>query len=318
MSAMLDSGYILPLKKLKAYNRYYMKRVAAIDFGSNAIRLTVAEVTTPGHYKILEKFRFPLRVGSDVFLSGEVSESKIHDILDVFKKFNTYLESYHVQEVQAVATSGLRDAKNSELIVKLIEDATKIKLKVISGLEEANLIYEVVAHEVPIMTGKTLLIDIGGGSTELSFINEGHFENVQSYNVGTVRILKKYKSDMPLLTEAVRNQVTGQKMKIVGTGGNLRRLGKLRKKIFGRADSSIIHKSEVIEMYNILKDYSALQLMKKYGLKHDRAEVIVPALQILSTVLNDINVDIILLPKVGLSESLILNMASASTFSLIQ
>jgi exopolyphosphatase/guanosine-5'-triphosphate,3'-diphosphate pyrophosphatase len=294
-----------------------MKRVAAIDLGSNAIRLTIAEVTTPGHYTILEKFRFPIRVGSDVFVSGEVSESKIHDILDVFKKFALFLENYHIQEVQAVATSALRDAKNSALIVKLIEDTTKIKLKVISGAEEANLIYEIIAHEIPVMTGKTLLIDIGGGSTELTFINEGYFEKVQSFNVGTIRILKQ-NNDMSLLTDAIKKQITDHKIKIVGTGGNLRKLGKLRKKILGREDSSIIHKSEVFEMYNILKDFSVLQLMKKYKLKHDRAEVIIPALQILMTVLNDINVDIINLPRVGLSDSLILNMSSAKTFSLIQ
>lgn len=316
MSAMLETEFYLPLKKNKAYNKYYMKRVAAIDLGSNAIRLTIAEVTTPGHYKILEKFRFPVRVGSDVFLSGEISESKIHDILEVFKKFSAYLESYQVQDIKAIATSGLRDAANSSLVVKLIEDATKIKLNVISGIEEANLIYEIVAHELPIMTGESLLIDIGGGSTELSFINEGHFEKVQSYNVGTIRILKNYKNELPQLLEAVKSQVSGHKMKIVGTGGNLRRLGKLRKKIFGRADATIIHKNEVFEMYNILKNFSALQLMKKYDLKHDRAEVIVPALQILTTILNDVNVDIIHLPKVGLSDSLILNMSSASTFSL--
>jgi exopolyphosphatase/guanosine-5'-triphosphate,3'-diphosphate pyrophosphatase len=315
---MLNLEFNTTLKKFKDYNKYYMKRVAAIDLGSNAIRLTIAEVTTPGHYKILEKFRFPVRVGSDVFLSGEVSESKIHDLLEVFKKFNSYLESYHVQEVRAVATSGLRDATNTSKIVKLIEETSKIKLQVITGIEEANLIYEIVAHEIPIMTGKSLLIDIGGGSTELSFINEGHLEKVQSYNIGTVRLLKNYKNDMPELIEAVKTQVTDQKMKIVGTGGNLRRVGKLRKKIFGRGDVSLIHKSEVFEMYNIIKNYSALQLMKKYDLKHDRAEVIVPALQILTTILADINVDIINLPKVGLSDSLILNMASASSFSLTQ
>jgi exopolyphosphatase/guanosine-5'-triphosphate,3'-diphosphate pyrophosphatase len=316
MSDMLNDEFYTTFKKYKDYNKYYMKRVAAIDLGSNAIRLTIAEVTTPGHYKILEKFRFPVRVGSDVFLSGEVSESKVHDLLEVFKKFNSYLESYHVQEVRAVATSGLRDAANTTNIVKLIEETTKIKVQIITGLEEANLIYEIVAHELPIMTGKTLLIDIGGGSTELSFINEGHLEKVQSYNVGTVRLLKNYKNDMPELIEAVKTQVTGQKMKIVGTGGNLRRVGKLRKKIFGRGDPSLIHKSEVFEMYNIIKNFSALQLMKKYDLKHDRAEVIVPALQILTAILTDINVDIINLPKVGLSDSLILNMASANSFSL--
>lgn len=313
---MIETEFFGQFKKNKNFDKFYMKRVAAIDLGSNAIRLTIAEVISPTHYKILEKFRFPVRIGTDVFLTGEVSASKMDEVIEVFRKFSTHLTHFQVQEVQAVATSALRDAKNSNLIIKKIEDTTKIKIKVITGLEEANLIYQIIAHELPIMTGKTLMIDIGGGSTELSFVNEGILEKVQSFNIGTIRILKDYKNEMPQLIESVRAQVTGQKIKLVGTGGNLRRLGKLRKKIFDRADPSIIHKSEVFQMYNHIKDLSALQLMKKYDLKHDRAEVIIPALQILTAILNDINVDIINLPKIGLSDSLILNMSSPSTFSL--
>ena len=287
-----------------------MKRLAAIDLGSNAIRLTIADVISSGHYKIIEKFRFPLRLGVDVFQTSEVGASKTDEIVEVFRKFSSYLTHFQVQEVQAVATSALRDAKNANLIIKKIEDSSHIKLKVITGLEEADLIYQIIAHKLHIMTGKTLLIDIGGGSTEFSLVNQGILEKVQSFNVGTIRILKDYKNEMPQLIEFVQSQVTGQKIKLVGTGGNLRRLGKLRKKIFERADSAIIHKNEVFEMYNHLKDLSALQLMKKYKLKHDRAELIVPALQILTSVLNDVNVDIIDLPRVGLSDSLLLNMSS--------
>lgn len=315
---MIEAELFGQIKKNKNFEQFYMKRVAAIDLGSNAIRLTIAEVISPSHYKVLEKFRFPVRIGIDVFQTGEVSPSKVDEIVEVFRKFSSHLTHFQVQEVQAVATSAMRDAKNSNFIIKKIEDSTKIKLKIISGVEEASRIYQIIAHELPVMTGKTLLIDIGGGSTEISFINEGILEKVQSFNIGTIRILKDFKNEMPQLIEFVQSLVTGQKIKLVGTGGNLRRLGKLRKKIFDRADPSIIHKNEVFEMYEQIKELSALQLMKKYDLKHDRAEVIVPALQILTAVLNDINVDIINLPKVGLSDSLILNMSSSDTFSLIQ
>ena len=293
-----------------------MKRVAAIDLGSNAIRLTIAEVKSPGHYNIIEKFRFPVRVGTDVFQTGEISSSKLNDIIEVFQKFSSHLTHYQVQEIAAVATSALRDAKNSSTIINKIEENTSIKLKVITGIEEASLIYEIIAHELPIMIGRTLLIDIGGGSTELSFINEGILEKALSFNTGTIRILKNYPNDLPQLLESIRSQVNGQKIKLVGTGGNLRRLRKLRKKMLNKADPLIIHKSEVFQMYEELKELSALQLMKKYDLKHDRAEVIIPALQILTSILNDINVDIIHLPKVGLSDSLILNMSSTNSTML--
>ena len=315
---MIETELFAPFKKTKSFEKFYMKRIAAIDLGSNAIRLTIAEVHSPSHYKILEKFRFPVRIGTDVFETGEVSQSKIDEIIEVFRKFSSHLTHFKVQEVQAIATSALRDAKNSIFIIKKIADTTKIKLKIITGLEEASLIYQILAHELPIMTGRALLIDIGGGSTEVSFVSEGILEKVQSFNIGTIRILKGHKNEMSQLIEFVQAQVTGQKIKLVGTGGNLRRLGKLRKKIFDRTDPSIIHKNEVFEMYNHIKDLSALHLMKKYDLKHDRAEVIIPALQILTSILNDINVDIINLPKVGLSDSILLNMSSTSSFSPLQ
>ncbi len=142
-----------------------MKRVAAIDLGSNAIRLTIAEVSSPGRYTVLEKFRFPVRIGGDVFKNGEVSLSKVDEVVEVFRKFSTHINHFKVSEVQAVATSALRDAKNAPQIIKSVEDISKIKIKTITGLQEANLIYEIIAHEIPVMTGKTLLIDIGGGST---------------------------------------------------------------------------------------------------------------------------------------------------------
>jgi len=315
---MVEAELIGIFKKNKKFERFYMKRIAAIDLGSNAIRLTIAEVHSPNHYKILEKFRFPVRIGGDVFETGEVSQSKIDELIEVFHTFKSHLAHYQVQELQAIATSALRDANNSSAVIKKIADIAKIKLKIISGLEEAGLIYQIIAHELPIMTGKTLLIDIGGGSTEVSFINEGILEKVQSFNIGTIRVLKGHKSELPQMMDFVKSQVTGQRIKLVGTGGNLRRLGKLRKKIFNRADASIIHKNEVFEMYDHIKGLSPLHLMKKFDLKHDRAEVIVPALHILTTILHDINVDIINLPKVGLSDSVLLNMSSTSTFSLVQ
>jgi exopolyphosphatase/guanosine-5'-triphosphate,3'-diphosphate pyrophosphatase len=295
-----------------------MKRVAAIDLGSNAVRLTIAEVTSPSNFKVIEKIILPIRIGEDVFQSGEVMASKIEELVGGFKQFKIQIDRFHVQEIEAVATSALRDAKNSSLIIKKIEESTNVKLRVISGIEEANLIYQIIAHEMSIMTGKTLLIDIGGGSTELSVVNEGILQNVQSFNVGTIRILNDNKNVMTQLVEHVQSQVTGQKIKLIGTGGNLRRIGKLRKKIFSREDPTIIHKSEALEMFKYLKDLSALQLMKKYDLKHDRAEVIVPALKIFTTILNDIDVEIIHLPKIGLSDSLILKMSSVRTDVILQ
>jgi len=315
---MLENELFKNTKKAKLSAKFFMKRVAAIDIGSNAIRLTIAEVISPSHYKVIEKFRFPIRLGTDVFQMGEVGSVKIQEIIEVFKNIKSYLDQFYVQDLRAVATSALRDASNSKLLISKILENSKIKINVISGIEEANFIFQVIAHELPVLTGKVLLIDIGGGSTELSFINEGVLEKIESFNVGTLRLLSEQKNDFKKLLETVRNQINNQKYKVVGTGGNLRRMGKLRKKIFNRADPTIIYKNEVIDMYNHLKEFTPIQLMKKYDLKHDRAEVITPALNIFSSILNEIDVDLVNLPKLGLTDSLLLEMSSSANFTLTQ
>jgi exopolyphosphatase/guanosine-5'-triphosphate,3'-diphosphate pyrophosphatase len=313
---MLENELFKNNKSTKLFKSYFMKRVAAIDIGSNAIRLTIAEVLSPLHFNVIEKFRFPIKLGSDVFQTGEIGLIKTQELIEVFRNIKTYLDQYEVQDIRAVATSAMRDASNSKTIISKILEISKIKITVISGIEEANLIFQIIAHELPILTGKVLLIDIGGGSTEISFINEGILEKVESFNVGTIRLLNDQKNELKNLIESVRSQISNQKYKVVGTGGNLRRMGKLRKKIFNKNDVTIIHKIEVLEMYNHLKNFTPLQLMKKYDLKHDRAEVITPALLIISSILNEINVDIVDLPKVGLSDSLLLEMSSSSNFTL--
>lgn len=315
---MLNHDFYQNTKKSKKFYDYYMKRVAAIDVGSNAIRLTIAEVISPDHYKIIEKFRFPIRLGTDVFQSGEVSLSKVQDLLEIFRNMKNYVDHFFVQDIRAVATSALRDAKNCQEIMLAIEDVSRIKLNLITGAEEAHYLFNILAHELPIMTGNVLLIDIGGGSTEIIFIVDGIIKKIESFNVGTIRMLSKQTHDLDKLIALVKTQVSHLNYKVIGTGGNLRRMGKLRKKIFNRTDVTIIHKNEVNEMLNHLSQYNPLQLMKKYDLKHDRAEVITPALQILSSIVNELNVDIINLPKVGLSDALILEMSSPKQFSLFQ
>ncbi len=289
-----------------------MTKIAAIDVGSNAIRCTIADVDSSSHYSIVEKLRFPLRLGLDVFQTGEVSASKISDILEVFNNIKSLIDHYQVQEVKAVATSALRDAKNSKTIINQIHEKYSIKLNLISGHEEARLLFEIIAHELPILTGNVLLIDIGGGSTEIVLVTNGEIEIIESFDVGTIRLLADQKNDLTKLIDFIKKQTSSKKFKVIGTGGNLRRIGKLRKKIFDRKDVTIIHKDEVVKMYNHLMSFSALQLMKKYDLKHDRAEVIVPALLIFNSILNDIDVDIINLPKLGLSDALLLELSSAN------
>jgi exopolyphosphatase/guanosine-5'-triphosphate,3'-diphosphate pyrophosphatase len=315
---MLNHEFNKNFKKNKNFGNFFMKKVAAIDVGSNAVRLTIAEVISPNHFKVIEKIRYPIRLGVDVFQYGVVGQDKIIEIMSAFEDMRYQLEHNMIQDVYAVATSALRDAGNSKEIISKIFEISKIKINVITGLEEAHYLFKILAHEIPILNGKVLLIDIGGGSTEISFINDGVIEKIESYNIGTIRLLNNQPHELEKLITITKSQISSMQYKVIGTGGNLRRMGKLRKKIFGRADASIIHKSELIEMHNKLSKFTPLQIMKKYDLKHDRAEVIVPALEIMSSIIAELNIDVINLPKVGLSDALILELSNSSNFTFMQ
>lgn len=283
-----------------------MKRIAAIDFGSNAIRLTIADVTTVGKYKLIEKFRFPVRIGTDVFNNGEISDNKQDEIFEVFRKFRAHIRYFHAEVVEAVATSALRDAKNSKAVISKIEEVSGIKVRLISGIEEATLISKILIQELPLLNGNTLLVDIGGGSTELIFLKDGIVGKLESFNNGTLRSVKDGEVILEKMKAYIQsNIVKGEKVNIVGTGGNLRRLGKMRKKVFAAGNGLSIKKEEVNWFYNETKDLSPAEITKKFDLKADRAEVIGPALKIFSAIVDEVNPDAIYLPKLGLSDSLL-------------
>lgn len=287
-----------------------MKRVAAIDFGSNAVRLVLADIAAKGKYKVLEKFRFPVKIGTEVFSSGDISSNKQDEIYEVFRKFRSHIRYYHAEEVSAVATSALRDAKNSALVIKNIADVSGIELKLISGIEEANLICTILSTELSINKGATLLIDIGGGSTELIFLKDGKIEKLESFNNGTLRPTKDGDALLIQMKDLIKSTFSkGEKITVVGTGGNLRRLGKIRKKFLGKEVGTVINKDEALYIYKELSALSVPQIVKKFDLKEERAEVIVPALKIFTSMLEVIEPENIYLPKLGLSDSLLYQMS---------
>lgn len=283
-----------------------MKRIAAIDFGSNAIRLTIADVISVGKYKVIEKFRFPVRIGTDVFTSGEISKSKQDEIYEVFRKFRSHIRYYHAEETEAVATSALRDAKNSSAVIQQVEEVSGIKLRLITGTEEAELICKILTLEMPSVSGNSLLVDIGGGSTELIFLKDAAVTTLESFNNGTLRTVKDGDQILAQMKAFIQaNLHKGEKINIVGTGGNLRRLGKLRKKLFDSTGGATIKKEELAYIYSELKSRSVAENIKKFDLKPDRAEVITPALKIFTFIVEEVNPNTIYLPKIGLSDSLL-------------
>ena len=285
-------------------------KYAAIDIGTNAARLLVGEVMSKDQSFFIKKIsytRIPLRLGEDVFESGKVSKNKIDDFLKTMKAFKLISEIFDVQEVRAVSTSAMREATNADKIIDSIKEETGIKLEIISGDEEASLIFSnFFAMELDLSI-PFVVIDVGGGSTELSVFENGEKIASKSFNVGTLRILKG-KSD-----ESVWENIHDWILKYVdlssdhqifGTGGNINKAHKM----LGYSFEEPIGLVEMKELRDKLASLTIDERIDQFHMKPDRADVIVPALDIFSYILNEIGANSLMVPKVGLADGMIYEM----------
>jgi exopolyphosphatase/guanosine-5'-triphosphate,3'-diphosphate pyrophosphatase len=295
------------------------ENLAAIDIGSNAIRMVVA-ARQDHEMKILKKFRFPIRLGADVFENGLISDRNFKEAVKTFEKFHELSEELHVKSIKAVGTSALREAKNQKEFVSLIKKKSSIQIEVIDGVEEARLIYLAVKNEVELKNHHALLIDIGGGSVELTFSENSLMTATQSFPFGTVRTLdlmkrKKWnESQVHLalagfskpLTYFLHSQSGPSRMEFaVGTGGNLESLGKLKPLLLGKNARSFLSANELAEIIGILKRMSIKDRIERLDLRSDRADVILPAAILVQTVLREAQIEKIMIPCVGLKEGLL-------------
>lgn len=285
-------------------------KYAAIDIGTNAARLLVGEVMSKDQSFYIKKIsytRIPLRLGEDVFDSGKVSKNKIDDFLKTMKAFKLISEIFDVQEVRAVSTSAMREATNSDKIIDSIKEETGIKLEIISGDEEASLIFSnFFAMELDLSV-PFVVIDVGGGSTELSVFENGEKIASKSFNVGTLRILKG-KSDESVW-ENIHDWILKyvdlrSEHRIFGTGGNINKAHKM----LGYSFEEPIGLVEMIELRDKLASLTIDERIDQFQMKPDRADVIVPALDIFSYILNEIGANSLMVPKVGLADGMIYEM----------
>ena len=285
-------------------------KYAAIDIGTNAARLLVGEVISKDQSFFIKKIsytRIPLRLGEDVFESGKVSKNKVDDFLKTMKAFKLISEIFDVQEVRAVSTSAMREATNANKIIDRIKEETGIKLEIITGDEEASLIFSnFFAMELDLSV-PFVVIDVGGGSTELSVFENGEKIASKSFNVGTLRILKG-KSD-----ESVWENIHDWILKYVdlssdhqifGTGGNINKAHKM----LGYSFDEPIGIVEMKELRDKLASLTIDERIDQFHMKPDRADVIVPALDIFSYILNEIGANSLMVPKVGLADGMIYEM----------
>jgi exopolyphosphatase/guanosine-5'-triphosphate,3'-diphosphate pyrophosphatase len=283
-------------------------RLAAIDIGSNAARLLISEVVInnqgdPSFIK-LNLVRVPLRLGFDVFESGEISKEKIGMILQTMRAYKHLMSAYGVKSVKACATSAMRDASNAEDIIRKVKLETGIAIEVISGDAEATLIYENHIAETMDKGRSYLYIDVGGGSTELTFFSEGKLVVKESFNIGTIRLLKNMVNEdqWNRMKEFLKTKVRGQKnVTAIGSGGNINKIFSLSK----RKEGKPLTLELLRDYHKELSNFSIEERIQVYKLREDRADVIVPALLIFINVMRWIDCEEIYVPKIGLADGLI-------------
>jgi len=283
-------------------------KLAAIDIGSNAARLLISEVTTDANgiakFNKIDLIRVPLRLGFDVFEKGIISEHRTHMILQTMQAYKSLLNVYEVKHLKACATSAMRDAKNSAEIIEKVKDLTGIEIEIISGSDEAAFIYENHIAESLDKDHSYLYIDVGGGSTELTFFSNNKLVFKDSFNVGTIRLLKNSVPDKlwDEMKDAVKEKIKGHKaVTAIGSGGNINKIFSLSK----TKDDNPLQLDLLRDYYKELSNVSLADRINIYKLKEDRADVIVFALHIYINVMRWAGANEIYVPRIGLADGLI-------------
>src|SRR6516165_5563764 len=247
-----------------------MPTIAAIDVGSNAIRLAIANVTADGQYQTLYNVREPVRLGQDVFTKGSISAQTIDRTLQAFSDFKQKIKERAVTHVKAIGTSALREATNRDTVLRSVAKATGIEVSIIGGEEEARLIHQAVKQTINLKSKVALLVDIGGGSVEVVLADDTSVLCTESYAMGSVRLLKILDERAgeerfnQLVTEYVdatqrrlEQEIGNQEIDVcVGTGGSIESLGELRKELFEKNSSQKVTAEELKALVKRLRGTS--------------------------------------------------------------
>lgn len=283
-------------------------KLAAIDIGSNAARLLISEASPKSSGEMdftkVNLVRVPLRLGFDVFTSGHISEKRAEHLINTIRAYKLLLDVYEVKYLKACATSAMRDAHNAEHILHQVKVATGIDISVITGQEEASFIYDNHIAEHLDKSKSYLYIDVGGGSTELTLFSNNVLRFKESFNIGTIRLLQQQVSEdaWQQMKDFLKVQLKGlAPVTAIGSGGNINKIFSLSKRKEGKPLS-------VETIKNYYKEFSSFTVEERihlYNLREDRADVIVPALQIYVNVMRWADAEEIYVPKIGLADGLI-------------
>lgn len=285
-------------------------KFGAIDIGTNAARLMVGEVTKEGDHSFVKKIsytRIPLRLGEDVFDKGKITPKKLDNFIKTIEAFKLISEIFKVKHLRACATSAMREASNSEAVIEAIREKTGVEIEVISGDEEARLIFGTFFLLDFDKTKPFLVIDVGGGSTEISVFEHGEKVAAKSFELGTLRLLKE-KTNKEIwheLGDWIEQNVDLKTPHFVyATGGNINKVHKM----LGAQQNESITLDHMNKLRDQLNELSLEQRIDQFQLKPDRADVIIPAMDIYAFVLDKISTKEFFVPKIGLSDGMIYDL----------
>lgn len=284
-------------------------RLAAIDIGSNGARLLIKNfrTTEDGTQQIsrVMYMRVPLRLGSDVFTLGKISKERMLMMKHMLKAFKQIMKLNQVDDYRACATSAMRDAENGKKVLNKLRKSTGIDIEIINGREEARLLCNNIVENIGSVNGNYAYIDVGGGSTEISLLHDGALTHSQSYNIGTLRMLggmvsketvEKMKADLRKFAKDMPD------IRIIGSGGNINKLFKLT---HAKRENRYVTVDEIKDLYSKLKVLSVEERIEQYGLKVDRADVIIPAAEIFITAAEALGCDSVQVPNISLADSIV-------------
>lgn len=287
-----------------------IKKYGAIDIGSNAIRLLVANVIVRENlepqFKKSSLVRVPIRLGADAFVNGVISKENTKRIIDAIQAFKLLMKVHHVERYKACATSAMREAKNGKEIVKEIKKQTGVTIDIIGGKEEAAIISSTDLNNLIKSESSYLYVDVGGGSTEFTIFSKGKIITSKSFKMGTVRLLNNKKSENKAIFSEVekwvkKNTKDLKKISLIGSGGNINKIFKMSGRTEGKPISFIYLNAQ----YQFLKQMSYQDRISELSLNPDRADVIIPATKIYLSAMKWSGARKIYVPKIGLADGII-------------
>lgn len=297
-------------------------RFGIVDMGSNAIRMMVVEASNTAQPTTLENHRLPLRLGRDVFLTGLIPEPTIGEVVDAFRRFRATCERYAVRHVRAIGTAAVREARNRDLLIDRIRDATGIEVEVISGTQEAYLLVKATQTKVDLAQGRSLLTDLGGGSVEVVLIENGQVLAADSYRLGALRLLRALQDagSGTGFVELLHRHLRGLERRIaerlgnaridrlVATGGNIESLADLIRGPGPERKNGEVEHVDLADLEREANDLAQLtyaERITRKGLKPDRADTILPAAVVYARLARIAGVDRLLVPRVGIKDGLV-------------